>query len=131
MYDHVGLTVRDLAASLRFYEAALAPLGHALGPRDETSAGLGPPGEPGFWLYVGDGDGGGASGGAGGRGAHVAFRAATRSAVDRFHESGLGAGGRDNGAAGPRPDYGPHYYAAFLLDPDGNNVEAVCLAEAG
>jgi catechol 2,3-dioxygenase-like lactoylglutathione lyase family enzyme len=61
----------------------------------------------------------------------VAFRAPTRAAVARFHAAGLRAGGRDNGGPGPRPDYGPTYYAAFLVDPDGNNVEAVCLAEAG
>ena len=61
----------------------------------------------------------------------MAFRAATRSAVARFHEAAIKAGGRDNGEAGPRPDYGPSYYAAFVIDPDGNNVEAVCSAEAG
>ncbi len=123
MYDHIGLKVRDLDASVRFYGAALAPLGHVLGPRDASGAGLGPPGEPALWLQ-GAGD-------AAGKGAHVAFRAATRSAVARFHAAGLRAGGRDNGGPGPRPDYGPAYYAAFLIDPDGNNVEAVCSAEAG
>jgi catechol 2,3-dioxygenase-like lactoylglutathione lyase family enzyme len=123
MYDHIGLRVKDLAASVRFYETALGALGHALGPRDDASAGFGPPGEPALWLY--------GAGSAAGGGAHLAFRAATREAVDRFHAAGVGAGGRDNGAAGPRPDYGPTYYAAFLTDPDGNNVEAVCVAEAG
>ncbi len=122
MFDHVGLRVRDLTASVRFYEAVLVPLGYTLDSRDDASAGFGPPGEPALWLYGTDG--------AAGTGAHVAFRAATREAVDRFHAAGLGAGGRDNGAAGPRPDYGPTYYAAFLTDPDGNNVEAVCMAEA-
>ena len=57
---------------------------------------------------------------------HVAFKATNHAAVQRFHAVGLGTGGRDNGAAGPRPDYSPTYYAAFLLDPDGHNVEAVC-----
>jgi catechol 2,3-dioxygenase-like lactoylglutathione lyase family enzyme len=123
MYDHIGLRVKDLAASVRFYETALGALGHALGPRDDASAGFGPPGEPALWLY--------GAGSAAGGGAHVAFRAATREAVDRFHAAGVGAGGRDNGAAGPRPGYGPTYHAAFLTDPDGNNVEAVCVAEAG
>lgn len=123
MYDHVGLRVRDLEASLRFYEAALAPLGHVLGPRDGSSAGLGPAGAPALWLHDAEGTTG--------KGAHVAFRAPSRTAVERFHEAGLRAGGRDNGAPGPRPDYGPAYYAAFLIDPDGNNVEAVCMAEVG
>lgn len=117
MYDHIGLKVKDLKASLAFYAAALAPLGHVTGPVDATSAGLGPRGAPALWLVEGEGRGT----------AHVAFRAADQAAVERFHAAGLAAGGRDNGRAGPRPDYGPTYYAAFLIDPDGNNVEAVCL----
>ena len=123
MYDHIGLRVRDLGASVRFYEAALASLGYVLGPHDGASAGFGPPDEPALWLY-GTGDAAGAD-------AHVAFRAATHEAVDRFHAAGLAAGGHNNGTPGMRPDYGPAYYAAFLTDPDGNNVEAVCLGEAG
>ena len=122
MYDHIGLRVRDLAASIAFYEAALAPLGLSLASQDEEGAGFGPRGAPALWLH---------RAAAGGAGAHLALRAATREAVARFHAAGLGAGGRDHGGPGPRPDYGPAYYAAFLLDPDGNNVEAVCLAEAG
>jgi catechol 2,3-dioxygenase-like lactoylglutathione lyase family enzyme len=118
MYDHIGLRVADLDRAVRFYGAALAPLGHELGSRDESSAGFGPPGQPGLWLYAGSR----------GAGAHVAFRAADRAAVDRFHAAGLAAGGRDHGGPGLRLDYGPTYYAAFLLDPDGNNIEAVCLA---
>ncbi len=123
MYDHVGLRVGELEASVRFYEAALAPLGHVLGPCDGSSAGLGPAGGPALWLHRAEGPAGG--------GAHVAFRAPTWAAVALFHAAGLRAGGRDNGGPGPRPDYGPAYYAAFLIDPDGNNVEAVCSAEAG
>jgi catechol 2,3-dioxygenase-like lactoylglutathione lyase family enzyme len=119
MYDHVGLKVKDLDASVRFYEAALAPLGHVLGPRDAEGAGLGPKDAPALWL--------GLAKGAGGLGVHLAFTAPDHAAVDRFHAAGLKAGGRDNGAPGPRPDYGPRYYAAFLFDPDGNNVEAVCM----
>jgi catechol 2,3-dioxygenase-like lactoylglutathione lyase family enzyme len=115
MFDHVGLRVKDARASTRFYAAALAPLG--LGP-DPSGSGFGPPGAPGLWIY---------EGGEGERGVHVAFAAKDRAAVDRFHAAGLAAGGRDHGKPGVRADYGPTYYAAFLLDPDGNNVEAVCL----
>jgi catechol 2,3-dioxygenase-like lactoylglutathione lyase family enzyme len=117
MYDHIGLKVKDLEASTRFYEQALAPLGHVVGSRDGSSAGLGPAGAPALWLYASDGAPVAAT--------HVAFRAANRAAVDAFHENGLAAGGRDNGHAGPRTDYSPTYYAAFLIDPDGNNIEAV------
>jgi catechol 2,3-dioxygenase-like lactoylglutathione lyase family enzyme len=119
MYDHIGLKTKDIDASVRFYVAALAPLGYEPCSRDESGAGFGPPGEPAFWLYS-------TSGGEGSR-AHVAFRAQDRAAVDGFHQSGLKAGGRDNGGPGLRADYSPTYYAAFLIDPDGNNVEAVCL----
>lgn len=118
MYDHIGLKVKKLEASVRFYEAALKPLGYVLCSRDATGAGFGPKGEPALWLYA-DKDAKGAA-------AHVAFRAADHAAVKKFHADGLNAGGRDNGGAGPRADYSPTYFAAFLIDPDGNNVEAVC-----
>jgi catechol 2,3-dioxygenase-like lactoylglutathione lyase family enzyme len=121
MIDHIGLNVKNIEASVRFYQAALAGLGCVLCSRDETSAGFGPPGEPSLWLY--------ATKEAGARPAHVAFKAADRAAVDKFHGGGLGAGGRDNGKPGLRADYSPTYYAAFLFDPDGNNVEAVCLRQ--
>jgi catechol 2,3-dioxygenase-like lactoylglutathione lyase family enzyme len=120
MYDHLGLKVADLDASVRFYESALGALGHVLGSRDTSGAGLGPKGEPALWLYA-------AGKGAVGAGVHIAFRAPDRATVDRFHRDGLKNGGRDNGLPGLRADYSPTYYAAFLLDPDGNNVEAVCL----
>ncbi len=120
MYDHIGLKAKDLGASVRFYAAALAPLGHVKGSEGEGYAGFGPPGEPALWLY--------AEAKAGGPGTHVAFRARTRAEVDAFHRAGLAAGGRDNGAPGLRPDYSASYYAAFLIDPDGHNVEAVCHA---
>jgi len=119
MYDHIGLRTPDLAKSLAFYEAALAPLGHELTYQDEASAGFGrKDGATGLWLH------GGAAAGAG---AHLAFAAASREAVDAFHAAALAAGGSDNGAPGLRADYSPTYYAAFVVDPDGNNVEAVCL----
>jgi catechol 2,3-dioxygenase-like lactoylglutathione lyase family enzyme len=118
MFDHVGLKVKDVEASVRFYIAALAPLSYVLCSSDASSAGFGPPGEPALWLSKHAKAPGGA---------HVAFRAKDRASVDRFHAAGLAAGGRDNGGPGPRPDYGPKYYAAFLIDPDGNNVEAVGL----
>ena len=118
MYDHIGLRVGDLDASVRFYTAALAPLGYGLCSRDDNGAGFGPKGEPALWLHLHTTK---AS-----TGAHVAFRAADHAAIKKFHAEGLKAGGRDNGGAGPRKDYSPSYYAAFLIDPDGNNVEAVC-----
>lgn len=117
MFDHVGLRVHDLAASCRFYEAVLAPLGFVAGPRGDDYAGFGPPGAPSLWLHLHDVP----------RltGCHVAFSAKTPEAVQAFHAAGLREGGRDNGAPGPRPAYSESYYAAFLIDPDGNNVEAV------
>jgi catechol 2,3-dioxygenase-like lactoylglutathione lyase family enzyme len=119
MYDHIGLKVKSIEASVRFFESALKPLGYVVASRDEASAGLGPPGEPSLWLTA-------AGKGAGGTGVHVAFRAQDRAAVDRFYKAGLEAGGKDNGKPGVRKDYSPTYYAAFLHDPDGNNIEAVC-----
>jgi catechol 2,3-dioxygenase-like lactoylglutathione lyase family enzyme len=117
MYDHIGLKVSDLDASIRFYTAALAPLGYVLCSRDESGAGFGPPDAPALWLYRSkNGDR---------AGVHLAFRAADHAAIKAFHLGGLKAGGHDNGAPGLRADYSPTYYAAFLIDPDGNNVEAV------
>jgi catechol 2,3-dioxygenase-like lactoylglutathione lyase family enzyme len=118
MYDHIGLKVKNLDASVRFYTAALAPLGHVLGSRDDSGAGFGPKDAPALWLYLDKGSEG--------AGAHIAFRATDHASIKKFHSEGLKAGGRDNGGAGPRADYSPSYFAAFLIDPDGNNVEAVC-----
>jgi catechol 2,3-dioxygenase-like lactoylglutathione lyase family enzyme len=120
MYDHIGLKVKDIDAAVRFYTAALKPLGFVLCSRDGSSAGFGPKDAPALWLY---------GGGKAADGAHVAFRAPDRAAVAAFHADGMKQGGRDNGKPGLRADYSPTYYAAFLIDPDGNNVEAVCMKE--
>ena len=120
MFDHLGLRVKQLERSIQFYEAVLAPLGYVLCSRDASSAGLGPSGEPALWLYASREAAGGV---------HVALRAKERAAVAGFHAAGLAAGGKDNGSPGVRADYAENYYAAFLLDPDGNNVEAVCFAQ--
>lgn len=116
MFDHIGIRVKDLEAAVRLYVAMLAPLGHVAGSADATYAGFGPPGKPALWLHK-DGKAGGG---------HVALRAESREAVERFYAEGLKAGARDNGKPGLRTDYAPNYYAAFLLDDDGNNIEVVC-----
>ena len=118
MYDHIGLRVKDMDASIRFYAAVLAPLGYVLGPKGDGYAGFGPKDSPGLWLH--------ARKGPAVAGAHVAFKAPNRAAVERFHAEALKAGGKDNGKPGLRTDYSPDYYGAFVIDPDGNNVEAVC-----
>lgn len=124
MIDHTGVAVSDFQKSRRFYLQALAPLGYELlmeataaetGSHD--AAGFGEPPNPDFWI---------GSGTPNVPPVHVAFRAATRSAVDDFYQAAIAAGGRDNGPPGLRPHYHPDYYAAFVLDPDGHNIEAVC-----
>ena len=126
MFDHIGITVSDPRHSRAFYAKALAPLGYA--PvmdltREQTGGyegtGFGKDGRPMFWI----GDGQTRSGPT-----HVAFTAASRADVDRFYAAAIAAGGRDNGAPGPRPHYHANYYGAFVRDPDGNNIEAVCHA---
>ena len=125
MLDHVGFAVSDAERSRRFYEQALAPLGITLimtATPDQTEAGgtahgFGSNGKPYFW--VGDNE-------RVGEGTHVAFTAETRAEVDSFYEAAIAAGGKDNGAPGIRAHYHPNYYGAFVLDPDGLNIEAVC-----
>jgi catechol 2,3-dioxygenase-like lactoylglutathione lyase family enzyme len=119
MFDHIGLKVKDLDASVNFYKAALNPLGYEVTYQDESTVGFGAQGASGLWLY--------ADAKLAHSLVHLAFTAPNRAAVDGFHRAGLKARGRDNGAPGLRKDYSPTYYAAFLFDPDGNNVEAVCL----
>lgn len=128
MIDHIGIAVSDIAKARAYYEAALGALGmsvqmEATPEQTEsggTALGFGVPGEKIFWIADGERVG---------EGTHVAFRADRRDQVDAFHAAGLAAGGRDHGAPGLRPHYGPNYYAAFVLDPDGANIEAVCYAE--
>ena len=119
MFDHIGLKVKDLDASVRFYTAVLGPLGYEVTSQDDTIAAFGDKGGSSLWLY--------AEAKLAHSLVHLAFRVSERSAVDAFYREGLKASGRDNGAPGLRKDYSPSYYAAFLFDPDGNNVEAVCL----
>jgi catechol 2,3-dioxygenase-like lactoylglutathione lyase family enzyme len=118
MLDHVGLSVTDYDRSKAFYERALAPLGLSL--LMEPVPGVGGFGEgqkPFFWI---------AARGAAQTAIHVAFATESRETVDAFHAAALEAGGTDNGAPGVREIYHPTYYGAYVLDPDGNNVEAVC-----
>jgi catechol 2,3-dioxygenase-like lactoylglutathione lyase family enzyme len=119
VFDHVGLNVRDYGASRAFYERALAPLGYSVVmAMDEWQAcGFGTGGKPTFWVAQREPVG---------TGTHVAFACEDRATVDAFHAAALAAGGIDNGAAGVREHYHPTYYGAFVLDLDGNNVEAVC-----
>jgi len=115
IFDHVGFNVSDFARSHAFYEAALRPLGIATMMGGEGWAMLGR-GKPSFWI--------GAFGPVPGT-FHLAFAAADRAQVDAFHQAAIAAGGRDNGAPGLRPQYHADYYGAFILDPDGVNIEAV------
>ena len=115
--DHVGIEVSDFAASRAFYERALEPLGMGVQMEfGDAMAGFGVPGRPSFWIRRSDSVT---------RTFHVAFHATARPRVDAFHAAALAAGGTDNGGPGLR-EYHPQYYGAFVLDPDGNNVEAVC-----
>jgi catechol 2,3-dioxygenase-like lactoylglutathione lyase family enzyme len=113
--DHVAIHCSDLEASRSFYEKALAPLGYEQLMAFPRGIGFGRDGKPDFWI----------SEGSPGDAVHVAF-AADRPTVDAFHEAALAAGGKDNGAPGVREIYHPQYYGAFVLDPDGHNIEAVC-----
>jgi catechol 2,3-dioxygenase-like lactoylglutathione lyase family enzyme len=125
MIDHVGFPVSDYACSKAFYERALAPLGYVLimevqqNEQEAKACGFGVGGKPDFWI-----------GGEGGldRAMHIAITAKDRATVDAFHQAAIAAGGTDNGAPGLRAHYHPDYYAAFVLDPDRHNIEAVCHA---
>ena len=126
MIDHIGFTVSDFPRSRAFYLKVLAPLGFVpvMDVTKEQSGGyegtgFGPPQRPHFWIGTGESHGGSM---------HVAFTAATREDVNRFYETAIAAGARDNGPPGLRPHYHTNYYGAYVIDPDGNNVEAVCHA---
>jgi catechol 2,3-dioxygenase-like lactoylglutathione lyase family enzyme len=123
MLDHVGFGVSDYARSKAFYEQALAPLGVTLVMEPVGGVGgFGDEHKPYFWIDT--------RGTAAERAIHVAFVAAERATVDAFHAAALAAGGTDNGAPGVRAIYHPNYYSAYVLDPDGNNIEAVCHSPA-
>ena len=117
MLDHVGVPFSDFERSKRFYTEALSPLGYELIMEASVSAaGFGGLGKPDFWISQGEP----------GQAFHIAFAADDRATVDAFHEAAIAAGARDNGGAGIRPEYHRNYYGAFVFDPDGNNIEAVC-----
>ena len=124
MLDHIGFGVYNFARSKEFYERALAPLGYRImmevTPQEsgrDAHAGFGDERKPYFWIGTGNALTGRL---------HVAFIAKDRAAVDAFHRAAIAAGGKNNGVPGLRPHYHPNYYGAFVLDPDGHNVEAVC-----
>jgi catechol 2,3-dioxygenase-like lactoylglutathione lyase family enzyme len=123
MIDHISLRVSNYQRSLSFYKAALAPLGYTLAFSNdqEQYAGFAGPDRERIWI----GHREGASAGY----AHIAVLAKDRTTVRQFYEAAIKAGGRDNGGAGPRPQYSPTYFGAFVLDPDGHNIEAVCFAK--
>ncbi len=122
MIDHISLRVSDFPRSRAFYEQALAPLGYKLvfTNSEQQYAGFAGPDRERIWIGRNEGP----------RGyVHVAILSPDRATVRRFYAAALKAGGRDNGPPGPRPRYSPDYYGAFVLDPDGHNVEAVCFAK--
>ena len=132
MLDHISIRVTDYDRSKKFYQAALAPLGYTLAMEADSGAGFRKGFIPDFWIKQGETISSGARAestqltGCGGPAVHVAFSSDDRGTVDAFYLAALAAGARDNGAPGLRPNYHPNYYGAFVLDPDGYNIEAVC-----
>jgi len=123
MLDHIGIGISDFARARAFYDKALSPLGIGLVMEvtaeqtgDHPATGFGSQGKPYFWFGPGEDV----------ARAHIAFVAKDRASVDAFYKAALAAGGMDNGAPGLRPHYHANYYGAFVLDPDGHNIEAVC-----
>lgn len=117
MFDHIGIHARNREASETFFLCALAPLGVSIAMKGPHGAGLGKNGKPLLWIYETQDTP---------TPLHLAFTAERHSQVDAFHCAAIEAGGRDNGPPGLRTHYHPHYYAAFIISPDGHNVEAVC-----
>jgi catechol 2,3-dioxygenase-like lactoylglutathione lyase family enzyme len=128
--DHVSLRVTDYDRSKRFYEMALAPLGFVLAMENDSGAGFRKGFIPAFWIKRGEFTqadvAGSPASGCGGPAVHIAFSSDDRQSVDAFYDAAIAAGARDNGAPGLRPSYHANYYGAFVLDPDGYNIEAVC-----
>ncbi|HYK63987.1 MAG TPA: VOC family protein [Patescibacteria group bacterium] len=116
MLDHIGIPVSDVARSKQFFVTALAPLGYKVLFDLGHAVGMGSEAFPSFWIGKGERR----------DPLHIAFSASERGRVDEFYRAALGVGGRDNGKPGVRAQYHPNYYAAFVYDPDGNNVEVVC-----
>ena len=124
MIAHVGILVGDIEKSKKFYTEALKPIGYQMlreygvsPTRPAASAGFGVAPRADFWIYQGTPNK---------TAVHIAFQVDTRMLVDAFYQAAIAAGGKDNGKPGLRPQYNPNYYGAFVLDPDGNNIEAVC-----
>lgn len=117
MFDHVGLGATDLAESRTFFLKALQPLGVTVAMEGPWGVGIGRSGKPSLWLHQTD---------LPPAPLHLAFAADSRRQVDEFYRAALAAGGKDNGAPGLRPHYHANYYGAFVIGPDGHNVEAVC-----
>ncbi len=117
MFDHIGFGVSDYAASKAFFLKALHPLGVSIVMEGPYGVGMGRNGKPSLWIYQTLGKQ---------HSLHLAFTVDDRKQVDEFYRAALAAGGKDNGAPGLRPNYHPNYYAAFVIGPDGHNVEAVC-----
>ncbi len=118
MFDHVTMYVSDFDKNVRFYEETLAPLGCNIQYKDpkERVVGFGTPNQPSFWMV----------GGTKRTQTHLAFQAQNRKQVEAFYNAAIAAGGKDNGKPGIRSHYHENYYAAFVIDPEGNNIEAVC-----
>lgn len=116
MIDHIGVPVKDYAQSKEFYLKALKPISYELIMEFGDHCGIGEPGKPELWIMVAEI----------GKPNHIALRAKNRAQVDEFYKAAMAAGGKDNGGPGLRPMYHPNYYGAFVMDPNGHNLEVVC-----